>query len=164
MVTINEIETLVRPLLEKERVRIYGIKVSGRASKPRIQIFVDYEESNITIDECVRISRLVQDLLDMQRQPLEDYRLEISSPGLDWPLSELWQFRKNLGRWLSWREPDNTRIEGKLIDITEDSNLIIEIQNKVVQMPFKSLIGAVVLTEAQQTKFGRHKIGKAKSK
>jgi|GEM_PF-332031 len=164
LITISEIDALVRPVLEQERVHLCGIKVSGRAGKPFIQIFVDYEESHITIDECARLSRLVQDVLDMQPRPLLDYRLEISSPGLDWPLTEVWQFRKNLGRRIAWRRADNTRTKGELVGIAEDGNLVIEVNGGLVQMPLDSLVGAVVLTAAPQPKPGRSKIGKQKTK
>jgi ribosome maturation factor RimP len=53
----------------------------------------------------------------------EAYNLEVSSPGLDFPLSQGWQFQKNAGRkvkiWMKNKDPEN--VEGTLVSHTDDA-------------------------------------------
>lgn len=64
-----------------------------------IKIFVD-SETGVTIDQCSRLSRDVDAAIEGQQMLKNAYTLEVSSPGVDRPLTEAWQFRKNIGRQL----------------------------------------------------------------
>ena len=59
----------------------------------------------LTINDCVYLTRQIQHLIDEKRLLDEDFRLEVSSPGLDYPLREEWQFAKNVGRLLKVQVP-----------------------------------------------------------
>lgn len=148
VITADEIEALLRPLCRRERVMVCGITVSGKPSQPYIRILMDYEESNITIDECVRLTREIQDILDTGPRSLPNYRLEVSSPGIDFPLRELWQFRKNVGRWLS--PPGGSKEKGtvKLLEVTEDGELVLSGENGVKRVHYREWEGAKVVLSA----------------
>lgn len=94
------IERLLTPQLETERVKLCGVKVSGQPFNPLIQVFIDCEEGHISIKDCTILTQSVKDCLELEDSTPPNYRLEVSSPGIDWPLSELWQFRKNIGRMI----------------------------------------------------------------
>ena len=52
-----------------------------------IRIFIDTPRG-VTINDCVNINRQLGDLIDVQMEELESYRLEISSPGYSRPLKK----------------------------------------------------------------------------
>ena len=56
----------------------------------RVQVYIDKHEG-ITIDECVEMSRYITSVLD---RDVEDYDLEVSSPGLDMGFRVVEQYRK----------------------------------------------------------------------
>ncbi|NQT33843.1 hypothetical protein HQ587_01530 [bacterium] len=151
MISADNIERVVRPFLEKDLVHLCEIKVSGRAGKPLIQLFLDLEIGNITIDACTGISRQVQDLLDMQDWIPGNYQLIVSSPGIDFPLREIWQFRKNIGRFIEHRQeclpqPDGI-LRGRVKEIEDNGSIRLEVDGDIREYTLKQLSGAKVVIE-----------------
>lgn len=142
-VTVERIEALVRPHLERRQVRLCAVRVTGRVSRPLIQLFVDWEEAPITIAACADISRQILDLFDSQERFAPDYRLEVSSPGVDAPLRETWQFRKNIGRVITG-EWGGVRYEARLLDVTAEGVARLEGDDGLCERRLSELVGARV--------------------
>lgn len=87
------------------------------AVKPgnHITVFID-SLKGVTIDECKAVSKFVESKLDRE---MEDFDLEVSSPGLDNPLKLPLQFVKNTGRYLEVVTLDGKITTGKLTGIEE---------------------------------------------
>jgi ribosome maturation factor RimP len=99
-------------------------------SNGKLMILVD-GDNGIGIDECVAISRHVGFHLEEENVIETAYNLEVSSPGIDTPLTLTRQYTKNIGRNLAIKMADGTKREGKLSGITEDAVIIEEtIKNK----------------------------------
>jgi len=79
----------------------------------------------VTLDECMAVSRFLESRFDRN---IEDFELEVSSPGLDRPLKLPVQFEKNIGRLLDVVKTDGIRLTGKLLGINAD---IIELETEV---------------------------------
>ncbi|WP_253271466.1 ribosome maturation factor [Flavihumibacter sp. ZG627] len=95
-----------------------------------IKVFMD-ADSGISIARCVSINRaLYKKIEEAAWFPEGDFSLEVSSPGLDEPLKLLRQYRKNLGRSVEVTMKDASRIEGKLLEVTEDGIVVEEIKGK----------------------------------
>ena len=66
-------------------------------------------EEGVTIEECALLSRKLGHHMEENEWIEEAYNLEVSSPGLDYPLTHGWQFKKNVGRqikvWLVGEDP-----------------------------------------------------------
>ncbi|MDP8228041.1 MAG: hypothetical protein P9M15_01150 [Candidatus Electryoneaceae bacterium] len=129
----ESIERLILPQLESVQVKLCTVKVSGPPFNPLIQVFIDREEGHISIDDCTGLTRSVQNSLDLEDSTPPNYRLEVSSPGTDWPLTELWQFRKNIGRTIRLKRPialpnsqgkaDRRVSEVRIIAVTENEKI-----------------------------------------
>ena len=119
----EKIRAIVQPICENNGFYLLNIKVKGDLRNLIIQVFAD-NEKGITIDDCAFLSREIRDELDMDESLFMNYRLDVSSPGLDHPLKYDWEFRKNLGRSLVvkyFTEEDKLwRVTGKLIDFNDD--------------------------------------------
>lgn len=82
---------IVAPVLEDMGFELVRIRLMG-GETPTLQIMADRPEGGITIDDCGDISVAVSAVLDVE-DPLEGaYHLEVSSPGLDRPLTRLKDF------------------------------------------------------------------------
>ena len=76
------------------RLRLMGGSASGRT----LQIMAERpEDGDLGIDECVRLSRAISEVLDAADPVSGEYRLEVSSPGIDRPLTRLQDFRDHEG-------------------------------------------------------------------
>ena len=82
-------------------------------------------DSGIGIADCAAISRHVGFHLEEENVIDTPYNLEVSSPGIDTPLTLTRQYTKNIGRMLSVKMDDGTKREGRLLNAT-DSEIIIE--------------------------------------
>lgn len=74
------------------------VRVNARLNPPKITVIVD-GDNGITIDDCANISRALSDAIH-QENLLEDYNLEVTTPGIDQPLKLPRQYAKHIGRTL----------------------------------------------------------------
>ncbi len=102
-----------------------------------IRVHVDRPEG-ISIDECVLISRFLNGELD---RDVEDYSLEVSSPGLSAPYLVKQQYEKNTGRTIEVRLEDGDRLEGKLEGVLENA-IILKVKGKEQEVPFEEIVKA----------------------
>jgi ribosome maturation factor RimP len=101
----SRLESEVRQLLEDEGVVLLEFNVRGQGGRLTLRAVVDRRQGGLTIEDCVHLTRQIQHLLREKKLLNEDYRLEVTSPGLDYPLREQWQFAKNLGRLIKITVP-----------------------------------------------------------
>lgn len=76
-----------------------------------IRVYID-SPGGVTIEECANVSRIIESGLDRE---IEDYELEVSSPGLNAPLKVLPQYVKNIGREVEVVKMDGIKLSGKLM-------------------------------------------------
>jgi ribosome maturation factor RimP len=95
MADIAELVKLIEPEAEAEGLRLVRVKMTGGASDPTLQVMAERPDTRqLTLEDCARLSRRLSDMLDALEEqgadPIEDsYRLEVSSPGIDRPLTRL---------------------------------------------------------------------------
>ena len=95
-----------------------------------IKVFIDGDQG-ISIDKCVQYNRaLYKKLEESGMFPEGDFSLELSSPGLDEPLKLLRQYRKNIGRQVELLMQDGSRIDGRLLEVSEDGLIVEETKGK----------------------------------
>ena len=108
-----------------------------------ITVHVDRPDG-ISIDECVKISRYLNENLDRE---VEDYSLEVSSPGLGGAFRVKQQYEKNLGRDIEVLYTDGIKVTGKLQEVKEDG-VVLNVKGEDEKIPFEDLIDS----RAQQWK------------
>jgi len=117
MITIEHITELVRQHIQGSDIFLVEVMVKpGNA----IRVHVDKPEG-ISIDECVAISRFLNESLD---RDVEDYSLEVSSPGLGGAFKVKQQYEKNLGRDIEVLYTDGIKVKGKLEKVTDEGVLL----------------------------------------
>ena len=92
----------------------------------RINVIID-SMKGASIDDCVMVSRGIEQQLDRE---VEDFELEVSSPGLTQPFKVIQQYHKNMGREVEILLKNGQKLTGKLLAI-ENNNLTLETQRKV---------------------------------
>ncbi len=130
----EKMKNLVEPLCREMELRLVEVQVQGSQRNLEINVFAD-SENGITMGQCTKLARMIQDELDMDDAYRMKYRLSVSSPGLDRPLTEDWEFQKNMGRMLKVRYTEEEAVKevtGKLtgwdagtIEIETDGNTTV---------------------------------------
>ena len=146
------IEQRVIDLVEEkiaDRPDLFLVDVKMHLNRKLI-ILVD-GDNGIAVGDCAAISRHVGYHLEQEEAIEEAYNLEVSSPGIDFPLSMKRQYDKNIGRSIAVKLTDATIREGKLINVTEDG---VTIEEKVKEKGKKlEMIESLILfTDIIETK------------
>lgn len=81
-----------------------------------VDVFVD-GDNGISIQECVKISRLIESSLDRE---VEDYELRVSSPGLSKPFKMIRQYKKYVNREIEVVNKDDKKVKGVLKSVSEN--------------------------------------------
>ena len=122
-----KVEKRVRELVEEkiaDKPNLFLLDVKFHPNG-KLMILVDGDKG-VGIDDCVAISRHVGFHLEEENIIETAYKLEVSSPGVDAPLTIIRQYVKNVGRSLAIKMADGSKREGKLTGITEDAIVIEE--------------------------------------
>ena len=126
----RRLAAIVGPVIEGLGFELVRIRLMG--GKTRIlQIMADRPEGGIEVDDCASISTAVSAVLDVE-DPIEDnYVLEVSSPGIDRPLTRL----KDFDMWVDYEARLETTelIDGRrrfkgTLQGTEGDEVLIEIE------------------------------------
>ena len=102
---------------------VLNVKLIEKLNPPRITVVVDGEDG-VTIDDCANLSRALSNSIN-QTSLLDDYNLEVSTPGIDQPLKMLRQFKKHIGRNVKIELKEKEIVRGKLVGI-EGEEIILE--------------------------------------
>ena len=94
-----KIEKLAQQVCDDLDFFLVEIRIRGDRRQPIFEIFADTEKG-ITLKECETLTRELQDRIDIAGDFTENYRLNISSPGLDRPLVKDYEFIRNMGQQL----------------------------------------------------------------
>jgi ribosome maturation factor RimP len=95
MADIARLTELIEPAAKAEGLDLVRVKMMGGTSDPTLQIMAERPDTRqLTLEDCARLSRRISDLLDEAEESGNDpiphaYRLEVSSPGIDRPLTRL---------------------------------------------------------------------------
>ena len=89
-------------------------------------MFLDADDG-ITIEKCTSINKaLYKYIEESELFPGGNFSLEVSSPGIDEPLKLFRQYKKNIGRKVEVVMNDGTKIEGKLLNVSDDEIVMEE--------------------------------------
>jgi ribosome maturation factor RimP len=121
------LHALIEPVAAAMGFELWGIDHLSQGRHSRLVIYIDRAEG-VSVDDCADLSRQVSALLDVEDPIPGEYRLEVSSPGMDRPLFTLAQFERYAGHTvaLKLRVPFDGRrkFRGVLAGIEGDDVLL----------------------------------------
>lgn len=96
MPDVDRLTALVEPVVEEAGAELVDLEVAGSAGRPVVRVYADTEEG-ITLDACARLSRRLEAVLESTGAVPERYVIEVSSPGIDRPLTKRAHFERYAG-------------------------------------------------------------------
>ncbi len=123
MITEAVVRALVEEKIEGTDIFIVSVRV---IPTNRIRVFIDALEG-LDVKACVNVSRHIEGNLDRE---VEDYELEVSSPGLTEPFQHPLQYKKNVGREIKVTMTDGASVKGQLIGFDGDTITVQPEQKK----------------------------------
>ncbi len=159
-----KIEKAISPTAQSMGYEIVRVLMVGIGSgKPTLQIMAEKPDGTMNLDDCSRLSQAISAVLDVEGVISDAYYLEVSSPGIDRPLTRLKDFEtyKGLEVKIETDRPidGQKKFKGKLIGTAEGGIVSLETEEGILRgLPFGQIQKAkLVLTDeliksAQQKK------------
>lgn len=92
----HKLQELLEPVVEAMGYELVLLEYSPHRGSAVLRLFID-ATGGVTLGDCEKVSREVEGLLDVEDPIPQNYRLEVSSPGLDRPLVKPEHFERFKG-------------------------------------------------------------------
>ncbi len=152
MSRVNTIEDILEPAIKAMGFELVACELSQHRHGGVLRVFVD-GQNGITLDDCAAISRQISVVLDVEDPIAGRYNLEVSSPGLDRPLTRLEHYMRYIGRRakLRFRIPrDGQRNFAGIIVAVKDSVILLELEKSKLEVPFSDIEKANLIADFNQ--------------
>ncbi|HUH24729.1 MAG TPA: ribosome maturation factor RimP [Brevundimonas sp.] len=145
---------LIEPVAESLGLAVVRVRLMGGTLRRRLQIMAErVSDNDISVEECARLSRAVSEVFDAADPISGEYLLEVSSPGIDRPLTRLLDFQ--LFEGFEARLETDRMVEGRkrfkgILAGTEGDNVAIDLDGEedTALIPFEWIADAkLVLTD-----------------
>ena len=136
-----QIEEIINSFIKDRLLELVEISVKPRNKSVMIRILADRPQGGITVEECAAVNRYLAGEID-RLQLVNDYTVEVSSPGLDRPLKTKKDFLRGIGREVRFylSEPvDNKREYAGAIEGIEDDCVVVQLAKGTIVIPLENI-------------------------
>ncbi|MBK5921466.1 ribosome maturation factor RimP [Rhodothalassium salexigens] len=147
----SDIRRLIEPTAEALGFELVRVTFTGGGS-PVLQIMAERADGTMSVDDCAKLSREVSTLLDVEDPIPGEYNLEVSSPGIDRPLTR----PKDFERWAGFdakveldtpRDDGQRRFKGRLRGL-EAAEVLLDVGAETLRLPLAHVAKAkLILTD-----------------
>lgn len=148
---MSHLEPIIAPLVEAAGYKLVRVRLIGTKTKT-LQVMAERADGQMDVDDCAKLSRALSEYLDAE-DPIEgEYHLEVSSPGIDRPLTRITDFARWAGHEakLELTVPDETgrkRFKGLLLGL-EGNDVLMDASGTRLKFAFRNIQDAkLVLTD-----------------
>ena len=148
---MSQLQPIIEPAVEAAGFRLVRLRLMGGTIKT-LQIMAERPDGSMNVDDCAVLSRALSEFLEAE-DPIEgEYNLEVSSPGIDRPLTR----QSDFARWsghearIDLVNPDETgrrKFKGVLLGL-DGNDVMLEADGKRFKFPYRGIAEAkLVLTD-----------------
>jgi ribosome maturation factor RimP len=139
--TSEQLQALLAPVVADAGYDLEGVEVSSAGRRSVVRVVVD-RDGGVDLDAVADVARAVSDALDSGEAFGDSpYVLEVTSPGVDRPLTEPRHWRRNTGRLV-----EVNGIQGRILEAT-DQGVAVEVDGQSRQIAYSDLGAGKVVVE-----------------
>ena len=145
----TKVSELVEPILDELGYELVDVEYASDRGRWVLRLYVD-KEAGVTIDDCVRVSREIGDLIDVKDIINHEYVLEVSSPGLNRRLKKEKDFVKAIGKKIKVKTTvpvDGRRNYTGRLSKFEDGMIYLEMDGGLILLPWQKVDKANIIYE-----------------
>ena len=154
---------LIDPIAESLGLDVVRVRLMTGSKRQRLQIMAERpSDHDISVEQCAKLSRAVSEVFDAADPIAGEYLLEVSSPGIDRPLTRFTDF--DLFEGLEARLETDRMVEGRkrfkgVLAGTEDDSIAIDLEGEedTALIPFAWLVDAKLVLTDELMKAGAEK-------
>jgi ribosome maturation factor RimP len=160
----EQLERIAEAVLDQMGFELVELERAGHRARPILRLRVDRADAEldraVTVDECARVSRELEEVLDAREDLATSYILEVSSPGVDRPLRKLRDYERSIGKEIAVRsyEPlagGSKRLEGVLQSVERESLRLMLADGTAVDVPLSAVAKANLVFNWDEYDFGK---------
>lgn len=144
--TEEQVINIAKSIIKQEDIFLLDVEIKN-ANLLEVWILLDSEQGGVNVDTCSKISRELANIFEEQNIFSSAYRLNVSSPGLSRPLSDIRQYPKNKGRTVKVKfktEEGYEKIEGILDDVN-DEHLVVKTDGHRKEIDFNNVVETKII-------------------
>ncbi len=147
---MSHLEPIIGPAVEAAGFRLVRLRLLGSKRKT-LQVMAERSDGSMSVEDCAALSGALSDFLEAE-DPIEgDYLLEVSSPGIDRPLTRLTDFSRWKGNEakidLIAPLDGRKRFKGVLMGL-DGNDVVVKVAGTELKLPFDAIVDAkLVLTD-----------------
>ncbi len=140
----TELFELLEPGAAALGFELLAVEISGSGGSTVLRAYIDGADG-VAVDDCARVSRQLSAILDVEDPLPGRYTLEVSSPGLDRPLSKRRHFELAIGQDVNIRTGPRVvgrhRFTGVLRRVTDDT-VVVDVDGEPYDIPLLDIVKA----------------------
>ena len=148
---MSHLEPVIVPVVEAAGYQLVRLRILGGKRKT-LQVMAERPDGQMEVEDCAKLSRALSEFLDAE-DPIEgEYDLEVSSPGIDRPLTRITDYARWAGHEakIELAAPDASgrkRFKGLIIGL-DGNDVVFEADGQRLNVPFRAIADAkLVLTD-----------------
>ncbi|MBI3185680.1 MAG: ribosome maturation factor RimP [Myxococcales bacterium] len=139
---------IAEPIVAREGLELIDVEYLHEREGWVLRLFIDRPGGRVSLDDCSAASRAVDTALDVEDLIPHEYHLEVSSPGLNRPLTRPEHFRRVEGKKVKVKtygpigEPPRKNFSGQLARVAQEGVVVTVEGAGEFQIPFKDIAKA----------------------
>lgn len=141
---LGKLEKVAAPVIEGEGLELYDIEYKRESTGWVVRFYI-WHDDGVKIEDCVRVSKQLNILLDVEDIIKHPYNLEVSSPGMNRHLKKNRHFEKAIGSMVKIKTIDfidNRKTFKGLITKLENGVVVIDEGTRTVNVPLNNISSA----------------------
>ena len=150
MTASTHLSEVLAPLVADAGYDLEELRVSAAGKRSIVRVVVD-KDGGVTLNDVADISRVISDALDVEddADPTlfgTSYVLEVSSPGVDRPLTEVRHWRRNAGRLVRVTLHDGGTVDGRITS-ADDAGVVLDVAGTARELAHADIAKGLVQVE-----------------
>lgn len=148
---MSHLQPIIEPAVEAAGYKLVRLRVMAGRTKT-LQIMAERPDGTMNVDDCAKLSRALSEFLEAEGPIEGDYDLEVSSPGIDRPLTRQSDFARWAGHeakieLVNANEAGRKKFKGMLLGL-DGNDVMLEADGARFKFPFRGIAEAkLVLTD-----------------
>ncbi len=145
---LERVEKLVLPVTQELGLELVDIEYLQDGGYWYLRVYVEKEDEDISLDDCAKVSNRIDE--DVDALIKEKFFLEVSSPGVERPLkkeSDYTRFAGQKARLILKHKMEDSRNWTGVIEKYEDSIIYLDVEDKVLEIPYSEVKKANLVFE-----------------
>lgn len=132
------LESDIKKIVESIGLALYDTQILNENENTIYRVSIT-AKGGVTLDQCTQVTHLINPLLDVTPPMSGEYRLEVSSPGIERRLKTLDHFKQSVGEKALINLIGKEKFEGEILEVVGEEITLLTDDNGEQKIPFRSI-------------------------